>query len=72
MARAFIGSSAWTVRADRDLGDSWAVSVVPPADDPDGPRPPIVVKLHGENRDAAVRGALEVLQKAGRIERWEP
>lgn len=70
MPRAFLGSTEYRVRADRDLGDSWAVSVVP--EDGDPTVPPLVVKLQGNDRDAVVRGALEVLRKAGRIERWEP
>jgi hypothetical protein len=71
MPRAFIGSSECRVRADRDLGDTWAVSVLPPGE-PGEPAAPLVVKLQGNDREAAVRGALEVLRKAGRIDRWEP
>jgi hypothetical protein len=71
MPRAFIGSSECRVHADKDLGDSWAVSVHPPAT-PEGPSAPLVVKLQGNDRDAVLRGALEVLRKAGRIDRWEP
>ena len=71
MPRAFIGSSECRVRADRDLGDTWAVSVHPPDEDGE-PSAPLVVKLQGNDREAAVRGALEVLRKAGRLDRWEP
>jgi len=71
MPRAFIGSSEYSIRADRDLGESWAVTVLPPAD-ADPSDPPLVVKLQGNDRDAVIRGALEVLRKSGRIERWEP
>lgn len=71
MPSAFIGSAQCSVRADRDLGDSWAVSVLPP-EGPGEPLSPLVVKLQGNDRDAVVRGALEVLRKAGRIDRWEP
>lgn len=71
MPRAFIGSSECLVGADRDLGDNWAVSVHPPATE-DGPAAPLVVKLNGNDREAATRGALEVLRKLGRIDRWEP
>jgi hypothetical protein len=71
MPRAFIGSAECSVRADRDLGDSWAVTVLPP-EGLDEPLAPLVVKLQGNDRDAIVRGALEVLRKSGRIDRWEP
>ncbi|MFO0581124.1 MAG: hypothetical protein U0229_02525 [Anaeromyxobacter sp.] len=71
MPRAFNGSIEYRVRADRDLGESWAVSVLPP-EGADPGLPPHVVKLQGNDRDAVIRGALEILRKAGRIERWEP
>ena len=71
MPRAFIGSTECRVRADRDLGDGWAVSVLPPPTEK-GPCAPLVVKLIGNDRDSATRGALEVLRKAGLIDRWEP
>lgn len=72
MAKAFIGGVEHIVRVDRDLGESWAVSVVPA-----GPvrvlsdRPTIIVKLQGNDRAAIVRGGLEILQKHGQIERFE-
>ncbi|HVO21334.1 MAG TPA: hypothetical protein VMU15_18880 [Anaeromyxobacter sp.] len=70
MVRAFIGSAECRVSVDRDLGDNWAVTVYPP---PRGkvPVPSHVVKLQGNDREAAVRGALEILQRAGSIDRFE-
>jgi len=70
MARAFVGSLECRVSVDRDLGDNWAVTVYPPPRG-DVPAPPQVVKLQGNDREAAVRGALEILQRAGRIDRFE-
>jgi hypothetical protein len=70
MARAFIGSTECRVNVDKDLGDSWAVSVVPPAA-PGMPTAPLVVKLQGNDREKATKGALEILQKAGKIDRFE-
>ncbi|BDG07666.1 hypothetical protein [Anaeromyxobacter paludicola] len=69
MARAFIGDLECQVNVDKDLGDSWAVSVVPP---PRSGKAPLVVKLQGEDREKVAKGALEVLQKAGQIDRFEP
>ena len=73
MPRAFIGDKECEVRIDRDLGDTWAVHVVPPPPKGRGERsiPPLVVKLQGEDREKAMRGALEILKQAGRIERYE-
>lgn len=73
MPRAFIKDLECRVDVDQDLGDTWAVTVVPPP----GPRgqpvlPPLVVKLQGVDRDKATLGALEILQKAGKIDRFEP
>jgi hypothetical protein len=73
MARAFIGNVECRVDVDQDLGDTWAVTVVPPP----GPRgqpvlPPLVVKLQGVDREKSVVGALEILKKAGKIDRFEP
>jgi hypothetical protein len=70
MARAFIGSTECTVHVDRDLGESWAVSVVPPSA-PGEPAAPLVVKLQGNDREKAMKGGLEILQKAGKIDRFE-
>lgn len=67
MARAFIGSMECRVLVDKDLGDSWAVAVYPPA-----PGAPLVVKIQGNDKEKATLGALEVLQKAGKIDRFEP
>jgi hypothetical protein len=68
MARAFIGSMECQVQVDKDLGDSWAVSVVPPAG---SGTPALVVKLQGNDKEKATKGALEVLQKSGKIDRFE-
>ena len=70
MARAFIGSTECRVNVDKDLGDSWAVSVVPPVA-PGQPTAPLVVKLLGNDREKATKGALEILQRAGKIDRFE-
>ena len=71
MARAFIGSMECRVHVDKDLGDNWAVSVVPPAASVP-PLRPLVVKLQGVDKDKCTVGALEILQKAGKIDRFEP
>lgn len=70
MATAMKGSVKCEVRVDKDLGDSWAVSVYPPAGL--GPASaPMVVKLQGNDREKVVKGALEILQKAGKIDAFE-
>jgi hypothetical protein len=58
------------VSVDKDLGDSWAVSVYPPST-PESPAAPLVVKLQGNDKEKATLGALEILQKAGKIDRFE-
>ncbi len=70
MARAFIGSMECPVKVDKDLGDSWAVTVYPPST-PKGALAPLVVKLQGNDKDKVTKGALEILQKSGRIDRFE-
>ena len=70
MARAFFGSLEYRVTVDRDLGDTWAVTVQPPPVK-NVPSAPYIVKLQGNDRESATRGALEILQKAGRIDRFE-
>ncbi len=70
MARAYVGSRECQVTVDRDLGESWAVTVIPPPVD-GRPAAPQVVKLVGNDRESVTRGALEILQKAGRIDRFE-
>ncbi len=70
MARAFVGSTECRVTVDRDLGETWAVTVLPPPVN-GVPSAPHVVKLQGNDREAITRGALEILQKAGRIDRFE-
>ena len=73
MPRAFIGSIECSVAVDKDLGDSWAVSVIPPppARRGDPSIAPLVVKLQGDGKDKILKGALEILQKAGKIDRFE-
>lgn len=71
MARAFIGSTECRVHVDKDLGDTWAVTVYPPATQA-GPAAPLVVKLQGTDKEKATKGALEILQNAGKIDRYEP
>ena len=70
MARAFIGSMECRVLVDKDLGDTWAVAVYPPATGKEQPSP-LVVKIQGNDKEKATFGALEVLQKAGKIDRFE-
>lgn len=67
MARAFIGSMECRVSVDKDLGDSWAVSVYPPSTS----AAPLVVKLQGNDKEKVTLGALEILQKSGKIDRFE-
>lgn len=67
MARAFIGSTECVVTVDRDLGEGWAVAVRPA----DPKISPLVVKLQGNDREKITRGALEILQKSGKIDRFE-
>lgn len=67
MARAFIGNTECTVTADRDLGDGWAVAVRPA----DPSISPLVVKLQGGDKEKVTKGALEILQKHGKIDRFE-
>jgi hypothetical protein len=73
MARAFIGNVECQVTCDKDLGDSWAVAVVPPAPARKGDRslPPLVVKLQGNDQEKVTKGALEILQQRGQIDRYE-
>jgi hypothetical protein len=72
MARAFIGASECQVVVDRDLGDTWAITVVPPRPKPgERPVPNLVVKLQGEDKEKITAGALEILKKRGQIDRFE-
>ena len=73
MARAFIGTIECQVTVDKDLGDSWAVAVIPPPPSRKGERSLAsqVVKLQGEDREKVTKGALEILQQQGRIDRFE-
>ena len=70
MARAFIGSMECRVHVDKDLGDTWAVTVYPPSG-PTSPGAPLVVKLQGNDKEKATKGALEILQKSGKIDRFD-
>lgn len=70
MARAFIGTIECRVTVDRDLGETWAVTVHPPPVNGVASAP-WIVKLQGNDREAVTRGAMEILQKAGRIDRFE-
>ena len=70
MARAFIGSTECQVTVDKDLGDTWAVAVIPPSG-PGQPSAPFVVKLQGTDKEKCTKGALEILQKSGKIDRFE-
>ena len=72
MARAFIGSLECQVTTDRDLGESWAVAVLPPAPKK-GARQlaPLVVKLQGDDREKVTKGALEILKRRGQIDGFE-
>jgi hypothetical protein len=73
MAKAFIGNVECQVTVDKDLGDSWAVAVVPPAPSRKGERSlaPLVVKLQGEDKEKITKGALEILHQRGQIDRYE-
>lgn len=70
MARAFVGSTECRIQVDRDLGDTWAVTVYPPATSR-GSAAPLVVKLQGTDKEKATKGALEILQRSGKIDRFE-
>jgi len=73
MARAFIGTVECQVQVDRDLGDSWAVTVLPRGPrQGEQPLPSLVVKLQGEDREKITLGALEILKQRGQIDRFEP
>jgi hypothetical protein len=67
MARAFIGNTECRVQTDKDLGESWAVCVRPL----DPTLAPLVVKLQGNDKEKVTKGALEILQKSGQIDRFE-
>jgi hypothetical protein len=72
MAKAFIGDVECAVHVDRDLGESYAVTVAPPqAAKGETQHAPLVVKLQGESPEKIVKGALEILQQRGAITRYE-
>ena len=68
MASATMNGVPCRVTADKDLGDTWAVAVVPPAGSSLAPQ---IVKLQGNDRAAAIKGALTMLKSRGLIERFE-
>ncbi len=68
MASATMNGVHCRVTADKDLGDSWAVAVVPPAGSPLAQQ---VVKLQGNDRYSVIKGALTTLAARGLIERYE-
>jgi hypothetical protein len=72
MARAFIGQVECQVLCDRDLGESWAVTILPPAPARgQRPLPSLVIKLQGEDREKVIAGALEIFKRQGQIDRFE-
>ena len=73
MARAFMGAVECQVTVDRDLGDNWAIAVIPPPPSRKGERsiPPLVMKLQGEDKEKITKGALEILKQRGQIDRFE-
>jgi hypothetical protein len=73
MARAFIGDVECQVIVDQDLGDNWAIAVIPPPPSRKGERsiPPLVLKLQGEDKEKITKGALELFQQRGQIDRFE-
>jgi hypothetical protein len=68
MAGATVNGVTCRVTADKDLGDSWAIAVVPPAGTSLAPR---IVKLQGNDRAAAIKGALTLLKAAGQIDSFQ-
>ena len=68
MASATVNGVLCRVTADKDLGDSWAVAVVPPAGTTMAPQ---VVKLQGNDRYSVIKGALTTLKSRGLIEQFE-
>lgn len=67
MPRAFIGNIECRVQTDRDLGETWAVAVYPANPNV----APLVVKLQGTDKEKCTLGALEILKKSGKIDRFE-
>lgn len=68
MASATVNGTLCRVTADKDLGDSWAVAVVPPAGSSLAPR---IVKLQGNDRAAVIKGALTTLKARGFVDSFE-
>ena len=74
MARAYIGNIPCEVTIDKDLGVNWEIAVIPPHASPipgSMQLAPLVVKLQGEDRDRCLAGGLEILLKAGKIDRFD-
>ncbi len=73
MATAFMGTVECKVTVDKDLGDNWAVAIIPPPPSRRGERSlsPLVVKLQGEDKEKVTKGALEILKQRGEIDRFE-
>ena len=68
MASATVNGVLCRVTADKDLGDSWAVAVLPPAGTSMAPQ---VVKLQGNDRYSVIKGALTTLKARGLSEGFE-
>jgi len=68
MASAMVSGVPCRVTADKDLGDSWAVAVLPPAG---STLAPMIVKLQGNDRAAVIKGALTTLKGRGQIDSFE-
>jgi hypothetical protein len=68
MASATVNGVPCRVTADKDLGDSWAVAVVPPTGSSLAPR---IVKLQGNDRAAVIKGAMTMLKSRGQIDGFE-
>lgn len=73
MPRAFMGTIECQVTVDKDLGDNWAVAVVPPPPSRKGERSlaPVVLKLQGQDQEKATKGALELMVQRNLIDRYE-
>jgi hypothetical protein len=68
MASATVNGVPCRVTADKDLGDSWAIAVIPP---PGSSLAPRIVKLQGNDRAAVIKGALTLLKGRGEIDGFE-
>ncbi len=68
-----MGTIECQVTVDKDLGDNWAVAVVPPPPSRKGERSlaPVVLKLQGQDQEKATKGALELMVQRNLIDRYE-